>query len=111
MQEFDDIYDKEIVKRYHNHEIKRLSSTKRKVDRERKAGVRRSFKLHVRNRFLILLVYYRLYITYTLAGFLLYDITINFGSVSSSVVLFRCWDSVAKGEKFFNVKSIPFSFE
>ena len=28
------------------------------------------FKLNVKDRFLILLVYYRLYITYTLAGFL-----------------------------------------
>ncbi len=30
----------------------------------------RPFKLDVKNRFLILLVYYRLYITYTLTGFL-----------------------------------------
>ena len=39
--------------------------------RERKAGaVGRPFKLDIKNRFLMLLVYYRLYITYTLAGFL-----------------------------------------
>ncbi|MER5175172.1 MAG: transposase family protein [Candidatus Nitrosocosmicus sp.] len=46
-------------------------STKRKyTKRERKAGAGRHFKLDVKNRFLMLLVYYRLYITYTLAGFL-----------------------------------------
>ena len=33
-------------------------------------GAGRPFKLDVKNRFLMLLVYYRLYITYTLAGFL-----------------------------------------
>jgi len=68
VQEFDDIYDKQIVKRYEKHEIQRLS--KRKEDRERKAGAGRHFKLDIKNRFLMLLVYYRLYITYTLTGFL-----------------------------------------
>ena len=33
-------------------------------------GAGRHFKLDVKDRFLMLLVYYRLYITYTLAGFL-----------------------------------------
>jgi hypothetical protein len=71
IQEFDDIYKKELSKRYSKHEIQRLSSIKRKTVRERKAGAGgRPFKLHVRNRFLMLLVYCRLYITYTLAGFL-----------------------------------------
>ncbi len=38
---------------------------------ERSIGAGRHFKLDVKNRFLMLLVYYyRLYITYTLAGFL-----------------------------------------
>ena len=69
VQEFDDIYDKEIVKRYHNHELKRLLSARKDV-RERKAGGGRPFKLDVKDRFLLLLVYYRLYISYTLAGFL-----------------------------------------
>jgi hypothetical protein len=69
VQEFDDIYNKEIITRYEKHEIKRLSY-KRKEDRKRKAGAGRSFKLNVKNRFLMLLMYYRLYITYTLAGFL-----------------------------------------
>jgi len=66
IKEFDDICDKEITKRYDKHEIQRLSKRKR----ERKFGAGRHFKLDVKNRFLMLLVYYRLYITYTLAGFL-----------------------------------------
>ena len=68
VREFDDIYDKEIAKRHGRHEIRRLS--KRKGRRERSIGAGRHFKLDVKNRFLMLLVYYRLYITYTLAGFL-----------------------------------------
>ena len=68
VKEFDDIYDKEIAKRHGRHEIKRLSN--RKDSRERSIGAGRHFKLDVKNRFLMLLVYYRLYITYTLAGFL-----------------------------------------
>ena len=61
--------DKEITKRYDKHEVQRLS--KRKDSRERETGaVGRPFKLDVKNRFLMLLVYYRLYITYTLTGFL-----------------------------------------
>ena len=44
---------------------------KRKDIKERKAGaIGRHFKLDVKNRFLMLLIYYRLYITYTLSGFL-----------------------------------------
>jgi hypothetical protein len=68
VKEFDNIYDREITKRYHKHEIQRLS--KRKDNRERETGAGRHFKLDVKNRFLMLLVYYRMYITYTLAGFL-----------------------------------------
>ena len=39
-------------------------------ERERSIGAGIRFKMDVKNRFLMLLVYYRLYITYTLAGFL-----------------------------------------
>ena len=67
-KEFDDIYKKEMAKRYGRHEIKRLSY--RKDSRERSIGAGRPFKLDIKNRFLMLLVYYRLYITHTLAGFL-----------------------------------------
>ncbi|MGN6709774.1 MAG: transposase family protein [Candidatus Nitrosocosmicus sp.] len=67
VQEFDDIYNKEIAKRYHDYELKRLS--KRKA-RKRTTGAGRPFKLDVKDRCIMLLVYYRLYITYTLAGFL-----------------------------------------
>ena len=67
IKEFNEIYDK-ITKRYVKHEIQRLS--KRKNNRERGIGAGRPFKLDIKNRILMLLVYYRLYITYTLAGFL-----------------------------------------
>ncbi len=50
--------------------IKRLSC-KQKEDRKEKHGaISRPFKPDIKDRFLMLLVYYRLYITYTLAGFL-----------------------------------------
>ncbi|MDX1372404.1 MAG: transposase family protein [Nitrososphaeraceae archaeon] len=52
--------------RYPQYEIKRLSKKKR----TRKVGAGNYFKLKVKDRFLMLLVYYKLYITYTLAGFL-----------------------------------------
>ena len=67
IKEFDEIYG-EITKRYVKHEIQRLS--KRKNNRERDIGAGRPFKLDIKNRILMLLVYYRLYITYTLDGFL-----------------------------------------
>jgi hypothetical protein len=70
VQEFDDIHNKKIAKRYDKYEIQRLSSTKRKyTKREREIGAvgSRPFKLDVKDRFLMLLVYYpHLYITYTL---------------------------------------------
>jgi hypothetical protein len=65
ISEFNDIYT-EIESRYNEHERERLSRKKR----ERKVGAGRPFKLKVKERFLMLLVYYKLYITYTLSGFL-----------------------------------------
>ena len=67
VQEFDDIYDKEIAKKYAKYEIQRLSKRK---DRERDMVQEDLSRLDLRDRFLMLLVYYRLYITYTLSGFL-----------------------------------------
>jgi hypothetical protein len=67
VQEFDNIYKKKITKKYCKHELKRLSKRK---NRKRDIGAGRHFTLDTRDRFLMLLVYYRLYITYTLAGFL-----------------------------------------
>ena len=65
ISEFNEIYTK-IQSRYNEYERKRLS---RKKKRERKVGAGRiPFKLIVKERFLMLLVYYRLYITYTLSG-------------------------------------------
>jgi hypothetical protein len=69
VQEFDYLYNKKIAKNYDIFELQRLSC-KRKSVRERKAGAGRPFKLDLKDRFLMLLIYYRLYITYTLAGFL-----------------------------------------
>src|SRR6185437_12245351 len=67
VKQFDNIFDKEITKRYIKYEIRRLSKRK---SSERNVGAGRPFKLDLIDRFVILLVYYRLYITYTLAGFL-----------------------------------------
>jgi hypothetical protein len=67
MQQLGNIYDKEITKKYTKHEIQRLS---KRIDRKRDVGAGRPFKLDIKDRFVMLLVYYRLYITYTLAGFL-----------------------------------------
>jgi len=61
---------KKIVKIYGKYEIQRLLSTKRK-DGERVIGAGRHFKLDVKDRLLMHLVYYyRLYITYKLSSFL-----------------------------------------
>ncbi len=67
IKEFDEIYDK-ITKRYVKQELQRLS--KKKISKKRHRCRRQTFHTYTRNRFLMLLVYYRLYITYTLAGFL-----------------------------------------
>jgi len=61
-----DVISREIESRYEEHERNRLS----KRGRQRDVGAGRPFKLKVKERFLMLLVYYRLYITYTLSGFL-----------------------------------------
>ena len=58
------------MKIYDKYEIKRLSTKRKDTKREREIGAGRPFKLNVRDRFLMLLIYYRLYITYTLSGFL-----------------------------------------
>ncbi len=76
VKQFDDIYQK-INKKYEKYEIKRLSY-KRKYRRERGIGAGRPFKLDLRNRFLMVLVYYRLYITYTLTGYLFNLIKVMF---------------------------------
>jgi len=68
VKQFDDIY-KIIESKYTKHEIKRLSY-KRKYRRERDMGAGRHFKLVIKDRVIMVLVYYRLYITYTLMEFL-----------------------------------------
>jgi len=56
VQEFDDIYDKEMTKRYAKQKIKRLSKRK---NRKRSIGAGRHFKLDVKDRVVMLSVYYR----------------------------------------------------
>ena len=56
----------EMDSKYEEYERRRLSRRKRKRD----VGAGRPFKLKPRERLLMLLVYYRLYITYALSGFL-----------------------------------------
>jgi len=63
--EFDQI-STEMDSKYEEYERRRLSRRKRKRD----VGAGRPFKLKPRERLLMLLVYYRLYITYALSGFL-----------------------------------------
>ena len=52
VQEFDDIYNKKITKRYRGYELQRLSKRK---DRKRDTGAGRPFKLDVKDWFLMLL--------------------------------------------------------
>ena len=66
VKQFDGIY-KEIESKYTKYEIKRLSY---KRNRERGIGAGRHFKLVIKDRVIMVLVYYRLYITYTLTEFL-----------------------------------------
>jgi hypothetical protein len=67
VKQFDDIF-KEVELKYPRHEIKRLLYIRR--NRERAVGAGRHFKLVPKDRVIMVLVYYRLYITYTLTGFL-----------------------------------------
>jgi hypothetical protein len=66
-KEFDNIYHKQIIKRYINHE-KRFVNRKDKIKRDIGAG--RPFKLDVKIRFFMLLVHFLMYIISTRAEFL-----------------------------------------
>jgi hypothetical protein len=63
-----DVISKEIESKYNEHERRRRLSNRKK--RQRDVGAGRPFKLKVKERFLMLLIYYRLYITFILSGFL-----------------------------------------
>ena len=67
VQQFDVIF-KEIESKHEKYEIKRLSSKRNRI--ERSIGAGRRFKLTVKDRVIMVLVYCRLYITYTLTEFL-----------------------------------------
>ena len=66
VSEFDSLYQK-VESRYDEFEEKRLSRSSRKKE-VGEGG--RHFKLELRDRLLMLLVYYRLYITFALTEFL-----------------------------------------
>ena len=67
VKQFDDVFQI-IESKYSKHERKRLSY---KRNRERDIGaVGRCFKLDIKDRVILVLVYYRLYITYTLLEYL-----------------------------------------
>lgn len=68
VEQFDDIY-RGIEEKYEKYEIKRLSKGK-KLRQERAVDAGRPFKIDIKNRFIMILISYRLYITYTLTGFL-----------------------------------------
>ena len=61
-----DFLSSEIEKKYKITEKKRLSSKKRR----RRVGAGRKFELPIKDRAVMLLVYYKMYITYELAGYL-----------------------------------------
>jgi len=65
VSEFDSLYER-IKPDYEESERERLSRPNRKRD----VGGGGKFKLPLRDRLLMLLVYYRLYVTFTLTGFL-----------------------------------------
>lgn len=65
VSEFDSLY-KKIKPEYEQAERERLS----RPDRKRAMGGGGKFSLSVKDRLLMLLLYYRLYVTYTLAGYL-----------------------------------------
>lgn len=69
VQQFDNIFQI-IESRYAKYEVKRLSFRKDRKRRERSIGGGRHFKLPVKDRVIMVLVYYRLYITYTLMEYL-----------------------------------------
>ena len=65
VKEFQNLY-KKIKSNYNNSEVQRLSNRKRK----RAVGAGRRFQLNLIDRLLMLLVYYRLYLVFSLMGFL-----------------------------------------
>ena len=65
VSKFDELYAK-IEEAYPAYEQKRLY----RADRKRKAGAGHPFKLRLKNRLLMFLMYYRLYVTSTLLSFL-----------------------------------------
>lgn len=65
IEEYNKIYQT-IASKYHKFENKRLN----RKDRKRAIGGGRKFDLELNDRFLMFIIYYRLYLTYFLLGFL-----------------------------------------
>lgn len=65
VEEFDNLYAK-VESKYPEYEVKRLH----RKDRKRAIGAGRNFNLELIDRLLMLLIYYRLYVTHCLSGFL-----------------------------------------
>lgn len=65
VSEFDSLY-RRVESGYEEHEWERLS----RRERERAVGAGGKFKLELKDRLLVLLIYYRLYVTFTLLGFM-----------------------------------------
>ncbi len=66
VSEFDSVCE-EVESRYYDHERERLSQ---REDRKRGVGAGRPFKLSLEDRLLMLLLYYRLYVSTTMTGYL-----------------------------------------
>jgi hypothetical protein len=92
----------EIESKYDEYERRRLYNRKR----ERDVGAAgRPFKLKAKERFLMLLVYYRLYITFTLSGFL-FDKDNNKNENSNASNISSSKD-ISHPEFIFNLISSP----
>jgi hypothetical protein len=66
VSEFDSVCE-EVESRYYDYERERLSQ---REDRRRRVGAGRPFKLSLEDRLLMLLLYYRLYVSTTMTGYL-----------------------------------------
>ncbi|MDR4489468.1 MAG: transposase family protein [Candidatus Nitrosocosmicus sp.] len=69
VKQFNDVYI-EIESKYPEHEVKHLTFDRKDKIRGRAVGAGRHFKLVPKDRVIMVLIYYRLYITYSLTGFL-----------------------------------------
>ena len=86
VSEFDSVCE-EVESRYYDYERERLSQ---REDRKRRVGAGRPFKLSLEDRLLMLLLYYRLYVSTTMTGYL-FDL--DHSNVLRDI---RCLESLVK---------------